>query len=64
MQQYAKMLDYAIMGAVGVVAGGLLTFAIVQFAVPRAEATPALAGGKPCNTCHTSASPNKGDVKK
>ena len=64
MQQHAKALKLAIVGTVGAVAAALLTFAMVQFVAPRAEATPAIGQGKPCNACHTSSSPSKTDVKK
>jgi len=64
MQQHVKALKFAIVGIFGTAAAALLTFSIVQFAAPSAEATPALGQGKPCNTCHTSSSPSKADVKK
>jgi hypothetical protein len=64
MQQYAKTLKFALVGAVGTVGSVLLTLAMVQFATPSAEATPAMARGKACKTCHTSSKPSKTDVKK
>jgi hypothetical protein len=42
----------------------LLTFATVPFATPTADATPALAKGKPCTTCHGKGTPSKANVKK
>jgi hypothetical protein len=42
----------------------LMTFATVPFASSPAEATAALAKGKPCSTCHKSSKPSKSDVKK
>ena len=63
MQQHTKALKLAIVGTVGV-AAGVLAFSIIQFAAPRAEATPAIAQGKACNVCHTSSSPSKSDLKK
>jgi hypothetical protein len=51
-------------GTVGAVAAVVLTFLVIEFASPKAEATPAIGQGKPCNACHTSGSPNKGDVKR
>jgi cytochrome c551/c552 len=64
MQKYAKALTFALVGIVGTAGAVLLTLSMVQFVAPRAEATPALAQGKPCNSCHTSSSPSKEDVKK
>jgi len=64
MQAHAKTLTVAIVGTVGAVAAVLLTLAMIQFVAPRAEATPAIGQGKPCNACHTSSSPSKSDVKK
>ena len=64
MQSHAKALTVAIAGTVCAVAAALLTLAMVQFVAPRAEATPAIAQGKPCTACHTSPSPSKADVKK
>jgi hypothetical protein len=61
MQQYANTLKLVI---VGTAAAALLTILMVQFVTPRAEATPAIGQGKPCNACHTSGSPSKADVKK
>jgi hypothetical protein len=63
MQQHAKALRLAIAGTIGIVAAGLLALSMIQF-VPKAEATPAIGQGKPCNACHTSGSPSKADVKK
>jgi cytochrome c551/c552 len=37
---------------------------MVRYVAPRAEATPAIAQGKPCNACHTSSTPSKNDLKK
>jgi cytochrome c551/c552 len=64
MQQHAKALTFAVVGTVGTVAAVLLTLSMVQFAARKAEATPAIAQGKACNTCHTSSRPSKSDLKK
>jgi cytochrome c551/c552 len=64
MQQHAKAFTFAVVGTVGTAVAALLTLSMIQFAAPKAEATPAIAQGKPCNSCHTSSSPSKGDVKK
>jgi hypothetical protein len=41
-----------------------LTLAMISMTVPTAKATPQIASGKPCNTCHEGTPPNKGNVKK
>jgi putative flippase GtrA len=64
MQQHANALNFAIVGAVGTSVVALLTFLAVQFVTLRAEATPVIAQGKACNTCHTSSAPSKEDLKK
>ena len=64
MQQHAKALKLLIITTIGTVAAVLLTFSLVQFAAQKAEATPVIGQGKPCNACHTSPSPSKADVKK
>jgi cytochrome c551/c552 len=60
MQQHAVALKFAIIGTMA----ATLVFSIIQFGAPKAEATPAIAQGKACNTCHTSSSPSKSDLKK
>ena len=62
--QYAKALKFVMIGTIGTAAMVLLMTALVRFGVPQAEATPVIAKGKPCNACHTSPTPNKGDLKK
>jgi cytochrome c551/c552 len=64
MQQHAKALKFVTVGTLGAVAATLLLVSMFQFAVQRAEATPVIGQGKPCNACHTSSSPSKSDVKK
>ena len=61
---HVTAFKFAIVGGIGVVAAALLAFLMVQFAVPKAEATPAIGQGKPCNACHTSDSPSKTDLNK
>jgi len=63
MQKIAKTLALVIDCLVGIGAVALLA-SMIQFAASTAEATPQLAKGKACNSCHTSSSPSKGDVKK
>jgi hypothetical protein len=63
MQQRANV-KIAVIGATGAAAVVLLVLAMFQFVAPKAEATPVIGQGKPCNACHTSPTPSKGDVKK
>jgi hypothetical protein len=60
--QQSKALKFAIV--VGTTAAALLMLSTIRFVAPQAQATPDIAKGKPCNTCHTSASPSKEDLKK
>jgi hypothetical protein len=39
-------------------------FAMNSLTVSSAKATPQLAKGKPCNTCHEGSPPSKSNVKK
>jgi cytochrome c551/c552 len=64
MQRHVKAFKFVTVGTMGFAAVALLTFMVIQFGSPNAEATPAIGQGKPCNACHTSSSPSKGDVKK
>jgi hypothetical protein len=64
MQKYSKTLKFALIAIVGAAAAALLTFSPIQFVSTYAEATPTLAKGKACKTCHTSARPSKSDLKK
>ena len=64
MQKIKKTLTSIIVCMVGIAAAVLLTLVMIEFAVPRAEATPAIAKGKACSACHTSSKPNKKDVKR
>ena len=58
--RYARPIKSAIMKSVAL-AGTLamLTSAMVAFATSDANATPALAKGKPCGSCHTGSPPSK-----
>ena len=60
----AKTLKFVFVSGVATVATLFLTLAMLQFAAPPADATPALAKGKACKTCHSSGKPSKSDVKK
>ena len=62
--QPAKTLKFVFVSGIATVATLFLTLAALQFAAVPADATPALAKGKACKTCHTSGKPSKSDVKK
>ncbi len=63
--QYIKAINFAVVsGFVAAAALVLLTFAMLTFATPNAQATPAIAKGKPCTTCHTGSPPSKSNLKK
>jgi hypothetical protein len=64
MQEHAKAFKIVMVGTVGTAAAVLLVLSMFQFVAPKAEATPAIGQGKPCNACHTSPAPSKGDLKK
>jgi hypothetical protein len=38
-------------------------FAMLMVATQDAQATPKIANGKPCGTCHTGSPPSKGNLK-
>jgi hypothetical protein len=61
----AKTINSAIVTAViGAVAFFFLTVAMSSLTVPSAQATPAIAKGKPCSTCHAGSPPSKANLKK
>jgi hypothetical protein len=63
--QYLKAINFAVVsGFVGAAALVLLTFAMLTFATPNAQATPAIAKGKPCTNCHAGSPPSKSNLKK
>ena len=62
--QPAKALKFVFVSGVVTVATLFLTLATLQFVAPPADATPALAKGKSCKSCHSSGKPSKSDVKK
>src|SRR3974377_1511869 len=51
-------------GFVGAVTLVFFTFEVLTFAIPSAQATPAIAKGKPCSTCHAGSPPGKANLKK
>ncbi len=40
----------------------LLTFAMLTVSTPNASATPVLAKGQPCTTCHSGTPPSKANL--
>ena len=62
--QPVKTRKFVFVSGVVTVATLFLTVATLQFVAPPADATPALAKGKSCKSCHTSGSPSKSDIKK
>jgi hypothetical protein len=52
---------------VAIVSGAVAIFLVLtmpMFETQTAQATPAIAKGRPCGTCHTGSPPGKGNVKK
>ncbi len=43
--------------------GTCLMLAMLMIAIQTAQATPKIANGRPCGTCHTGSPPGKGNVK-
>ena len=51
-----------VIAVIGTVVVFFLTVAMSSLTMPSAQATPAIAKGKPCSNCHTG-TPSKGTVK-
>jgi hypothetical protein len=49
---------------IGTVIIFFLTFAMNSLTISSAQATPQIAKGKACNTCHTGSPPSKSNLKK
>jgi len=61
--QTSKTLKSAIVhGSVAVATLALLAAAILTFETPTAMATPAIAKGQPCTTCHAGSPPSKANL--
>lgn len=61
----AKAIRLTIVGGVvGTASLVLLTVAMLTFATPSAQATPAIAKGQPCGNCHAGSPPSKANLKK
>ena len=58
---YAASMKLAV---VAVAVGVLLTLALPFFETQRVQATPAIAKGRPCTTCHSGSPPSKKNLKK
>jgi len=50
--------------AIGAMALFFLTVAMSPLTMSSAQATPAIAKGKPCGTCHSGSPPSKSNLKK
>jgi hypothetical protein len=51
-------------GVVGVAWLVFVICAMLIFAAPKGQATPTLAKGKPCTTCHAGSPPNKSNLRR
>jgi cytochrome c551/c552 len=59
------LLQKTIWSALGSAAAfAFVLSAMLMLGSPNAQATPAIAKGKPCGTCHTGSPPSKSNVKK
>jgi hypothetical protein len=62
--QYKREILRAIASAVaGVATLVFVVCAMLTFAPPEGQATPVIAKGKPCTTCHAGSPPNKSNLK-
>jgi hypothetical protein len=63
--QDVKAIKLAIVsGFVGTATLVLLTFTMLTFTTPSADATPEIAKGRPCSTCHAGSPPSKSNLRK
>jgi hypothetical protein len=61
--KYSKAIKSAIVRcSVAVATLALLTAAMLTFETPTAMATPAIAKGQPCTTCHAGSPPSKSNL--
>ena len=60
----SKIKTRIVTTAIGTAVVFFLTLAMNSLTVSIAKATPQLAKGKPCNTCHEGSPPTKSNVKK
>jgi hypothetical protein len=59
--RYADAIKLAVVSAA---VGAFLTVTLPVFEAPQAMATPAIAKGRPCSTCHAGSPPSKQNLKK
>jgi hypothetical protein len=64
MQSKRQILRAIASGVVGVATLVFVVCAMLTFAAPKGEATPALAKGKPCTTCHAGSPPSKSNLRR
>jgi hypothetical protein len=63
--RFTKIVKLGLVSAViCAVALFFLTVAMSSLTVSSAQATPAIAKGKPCGTCHEGSPPSKSNLKK
>ena len=61
--QNAKVIRSAILqGTVVTASVALLAFAMLTVATPKAMATPAIANGQPCTSCHAGSPPSAANL--
>jgi hypothetical protein len=64
MQSKGQILKAIASALVGVATLVFVICAMLTFAAPEGQATPTLAKGKPCTTCHTGSPPTKSNVRR
>jgi hypothetical protein len=64
MQSKRPILRAIATGVVGVAALVFVICAMLTFAATKGQATPTLAKGKPCTTCHAGSPPSKSNLKR
>jgi hypothetical protein len=64
MQSKRQILRTIASGVVRLVTLVFLICAMLTFAAPKGEATPVIAKGKPCTTCHAGSPPSKSNLRR
>jgi hypothetical protein len=63
--RFARIIKSGLLSvAIAALALFFLTVATSSLTMSGAQATPAIAKGKPCGTCHTGSPPSKANLKK
>jgi len=63
--RFAKIIKSGLVSAaIGAMALFFFTVAMSSLTMSSAQATPAIAKGKPCGTCHSGSPPSKSNLKK